>query len=330
MAGEFAEKIRLDDANQKILRENRQKVPGMTLFKNTFFGQLFNMMKTNWFMLLFCLPVAAWLLWSSIRGGALDIRIPYSGNIGIGYPVVNDAAAQGLSASFNSAWQDALIMFVLIIVAAVGLAGVFNSAKYYCWGMKIKVVKTSLRGIKNSYAAFMWTGLLLGVCYVLIIYCSYLFPMYNVALGWQIAGWIAVGLFTAFILLLAVFVLPQAAMFNLSLIDMLKNAFRLAFKFIGPNLAILIIGLLPYGLLFLSFNSFVQTVAYMLFFMFAFSWTAVIWTIYVQFLFDSVYDENKKPAADAPHPPTPGAPKPKKKPAQKPQYVNPKKKKKIQ
>jgi len=338
----FADKLHLDEANQKILRENRLDVSGFTLFKNVMLGQIGSVVKVNWLVLLFCLPAVAWFFWGNWRGMAFDITLPHSGNMGVGYPFIPNVGAMALGIAFRNAMFNAVIMLPLIAIAAAGLAGAFNVIKYLCWGMKIKVIKTFFRGVKNSYASFVWMGVIISLCYMLILFCWYAFDVFELAAGLRIAALIGAGLVSAAVLLLSMFVFVQAAMFNLSLFAMLKNAFRVGFKFLLQNIVIVAVGLATFLLLLIPgapsgmLAMLAQAIPVMVFFMLAFGWTATVWTIYGQFLFDAMYDPNKKAEAQVvrddderggtnnnPHNPS------KKKNTQKASYVNPKKKKKA-
>jgi len=332
----FADKLHLDEANQKILRENRQDVSGFALFKNIVLTQFWAVVKVNWLVLIFCIPAVVVMFWGNWRSAAFDMTLPHSGNIGVGYPIIPNINAMALAQSFRLAMFNAAIMLPLIALAAAGLAGAFNVIKYLCWGMKIKIAKTFFRGVKNSYAAFIWMGVIISLCYLLIMFCWYAFDVYGLGLGLKVAALIGAGVLSAVVLLISMFVFVQASMFNLSLFAMLKNAFRLGFKFLLQNIVIVAIGVLSFGLLFIPGNMIVQTIGFMLFFMLAFSWVATVWTIYAHFLFDAVYDPDKKAEAHVvssysddnsvggnnPHNP------PKKKSTQKVAYVNPKKGKK--
>lgn len=295
MAKHFTERLILDEVNLKILKENRPKTGGFNIFKKSFLGQFFNNVKANWIMLIFCIPAAIWLIMSKVNQMSLDTTIPYSGNLA-GYPIVNDAHIVGAYQDYQLALKRALYMMPLIIIGSVGLAGIFNVVKYFTWDFEIKIFKTFFRGIKNSYAHFLWVGMMLSICYLLLAFVFNIFNVYpSVHIAWKVISYVVVILFCLFVILISIFITTQASVFNLTLLETIKNSFILAFRFPLQNILIAIAGLLSMILPFITFNYLIQMIAYMLFFMTAFSWTASVWTVYTHYIYDLMYVEKPKP-----------------------------------
>jgi len=298
----FSEKIILDEANLKILHENRkgQTLGGFGLFKNIITKKFWTTVKTNWLTLLFVLPMIAWIFWWRMRSGSLDMTLPYSSNIGFGYPFIFGTTDISLAQRWGLALNYSLVMIPLIALACLGLAGTFNVMKYIVWGMDIKIIKTFFKGIKNSWFAFLWMGAILALCFFMMVSFSFIFDVYQVSVAVKIIMLIIGSLISLFALIMAVFVFTQGAMFSLSISQMLKNAARLVPKFIIQNIFIALIGTLLIVLVLLPIGSggFLGTLlvmlGFILFFMLAFTWLSSAYTIYSHFIFDALYDSKRK------------------------------------
>ena len=80
------------------------RLPGSrwAVFKDVFFNRLGAMVKISLLTLLFMLPALAWIIFMNMVLKVDAAIVPYSGNLGIGYPVVTDAAFLGQYRTFMS------------------------------------------------------------------------------------------------------------------------------------------------------------------------------------------------------------------------------------
>jgi len=338
----FSDKLTLDESNLKILHENRKEQPlgGFRLFKHTLMKNFWQSVKINWLSLVFVAPVIVWVFFWRMAILELNATLPYSSNIGIGYPFIPNVDAVSLSARFSLGLNRALLMIPMIGLACVGLAGAFNVMKYIVWGMDVKIIKTFFKGIKNSFLPFIWMGVILSLCFFMLVMFWYGFGVYDFSLGGRIVLIILGSIISLFALMMSVFVFTQASMFSLPILDILKNALRLALKFVIQSIFIAVIGVSAIFLIFIPatgggiFGTILTAIGFIFFFMFAFSWLASAYTIYSHFIFDAMYDSQKKgedkrggDSYDNGHTHVPQQANPQKK-KQKQVYINPKKGKK--
>ena len=296
------DKLKLDEQNQKILRTNRQtqQVGGFSLFKNVVFGQMRQIIKANFLAIAFCLPAIVWVWWSSFQMSTLTAALSYSASIGFGYPVNADLFIISQTQRFLRSFNSALILMPLIAIAFAGLAGMFNVVKYLCWGMEVKIIKTFFKGVKNGYAAFIWMGTIIAIIYLLFTLAISGFDVWGVPIWLKVLSIILLSFIALYTLILSVFVFSQAQMFNLSVMTMLKNAFILSTKFVLQNIFIAIVGIIGFFILLIPFPtgntifSLVQIFSMAIVFMLALGFLSTAWTIYSQFIFDAVFDPDKK------------------------------------
>jgi len=297
----FSDKLILDEPNLKILSENRKEIDvgGFKLFKNVITKKFWATVKVNWLSLVFALPLIVWIFFWQMRTIQLNITLPYSSGIGVFYPSVPNASHVSVAARWSLALQTALIMIPMVALACVGLAGAFNVMKYVVWGMDIKIIKTFFKGVKNSFLPFIWMGVILALCFLMMTSFVFIFDYHSISVAVKVIMLIIGSIISLFAIIMTMFMFSQASMFNLSMLDMLKNSARLSFKFILQNIFVSIAGTLVIVLLLIPsgagfFGMLLTMMGFILFFMFAFSWLAAAYTIYTQFIFDAAYSAKKK------------------------------------
>ena len=92
------------------------RLPGSrwAVFKDVFFNRIGAMVKISLLTLLFMLPALAWIILMSLVKRADATVVPYSANIGLGYPVVIDAVQAGASRTFMFNIQTYAVLIPLI------------------------------------------------------------------------------------------------------------------------------------------------------------------------------------------------------------------------
>ena len=119
----------------------------------------------------------------------------------------------------------------------------------------------------------------------------------DLALAWKIVA-IAVNVIVmAFALVMSFYILTQAALYDLPMGKLIKNAFWLTVSFVIQNVIMLVFSLVPVALLLLCGSStFLNIIIFMVLAMVGFSYIACVWTIYTHYvygmLFTAVADQN--------------------------------------
>ncbi len=290
MAKNLVDKLYVDEYNHEYLLKNYQEGGRFKLFSNVFFGKIGAMSKANWMMLLFCIPAFVAIFYAAYRALDIESSVPFSSNYGLGYPVVTDLEEIYRNLTFKNNMLRALLLIPGIIVGFLGLAGAFNVIKYECLGFNVKIIKTFFKGIKNNFITFLWLGLVNALIFFQLIASIEHYGNFDMALGWQIVTITLSCILMAFSAIISLYVMTQAALYDMPLLKMLKNAFLFATSFLLQSILIFIISLVPVGLLFLmNVSYFLQLVVIMICAMLGFSYIICIWTIYTHYVFNVAF-----------------------------------------
>ncbi len=286
MKANLIDKLYVDKANHDYLTENYLEGSRFKLFSNVFFGKMGAMSRANWMMLLFCLPAFAVLFYAYYLTIQYSAYTPFSGNLGIGYPVVSNAEEIYSALMYKNSMFRALLLVPCVIVGFVGLAGAFNVIKYQSLGIDVKIFKTFFKGVKNNAVTHIWLGLINSMLFLLLTFTINGFGVENLHLAIKIISIILVSVLFAFSIIVSMFIMTQSALYDMPLSNMIKNAVRLTFTFVLQNIIILIFSLVPVGLLFIMNTSYIlQLIVIMVCAMLGFSYIICIWTIYSHYVY---------------------------------------------
>lgn len=292
------------------------------------------LVKVNLLVILFALPAIAWFAIMTMMKSADSMLVPYSSNIGIGYPVVTDAIAVGNYRAFTFDVQTWLVMIPLIMVASLGLAGAFYVIKKLVWGENIPIGAQFFKGIKMNWLPFLLSSLLLGISVFLVIFNLGAYSNYmNVSKALKIVG-IAMSI-VQFILVIfmMMFLTTQAVTYKLGGWGLIKNSFLFAVALLPQNIFIAVISALPV-LLALILPQFLSMILLVFFLLLGVAFIILLWTVYGQWAFDKFINDNVEGAVKnkgmyVPTPEEKAAAAERERKAKSVRYTNPKKKKKT-
>ena len=262
----------------------------ISYFLRTFGAKLKDALKFNLlYSAIFALP----LLFSAFALPIILNKMVFDGknfisNFAIGFPGVADDVNASISELF---YNFRIILFPCLIfsifVAFVGMSGLFHCARGLMWDEKVKTA-SFFRGIKYLWKPFMLTGAIVAALSAAIMY----------AVGWHFELMLTnaanAGSWIVFILsLLAglalvcvlIVLLPTFACYDFKFKDALFNSFKFFALMPVPNI---VLGVLSIGILLLSAigNVLMVLIGGLLLFL-GFSFYAMMWTTYGQYLFDA-------------------------------------------
>lgn len=308
------------------LTPERAKMSKWAIFKFLFFHRFGTMVLLNILTLLFALPAVAVVLLFYMNKAVAAGFLPYSSNIGIGYPVVVDAVAQGAMTSFNYTLMEFLILIPCIAFFAIGLSGSLYVIRKLIWEEQTKTIKDFFRGIKKCWFQSLIVGTFFGMSLFLLIFSLYYFDAYGLSVGLKALSITLSVILFVFMVLFTSFFMTQNAAFKMKFTVLVRNSLLFV---LGTNVqAVFFIGL---GLLpvYLMFIPGITTLLLILYALFGFSFSALAISAYChhcyeKFLYDKITDKPasvySKRSSDADD----GAQAKKKQPAV---YKNPKKRK---
>ena len=264
------------------------KLPGSrwAQFKDIFRNRFGALVKINLLVLLFALPAIAWYVIVSLMKQVDGAMVPYSSNIGVGYPVVTDAALIGQYRAFSFEIQRWLIMIPLLVIAGIGLAGGFYVIRRLVWDQGIAVGGDFFRGIKYNFLPFLWSSLFMGISLFLVMFNIHAYNNFtDIHVAWKIVG-IAVSVIQfILIMFMMMFLTTQAVTYKLKIWGLIKNSFLFAIALVPQNLFFLAISIIPIVLM-LVLPTMFSIFIVMIYAFIGFSYLILVWTLYAHSMFD--------------------------------------------
>lgn len=269
------------------------KLPGtrFKVFKDVLFNRIGALVKINLLVLLFALPAIAWVVIVNMMKQVDGTLVPYSGNIGIGYPMVEGAIAFGQTRMFAFDMQMYLVLIPCIMIASIGLSGAFYVMRRLVWGEGITVVGHFFKGIKQNFLPFLWSSLFAGISLFLVMANFGIYDnMVDVHIAWKVIG-IAMSIIQ-FVLLLSmmIFLTTQAVTYKLKTWGLIKNSFLFAIALLPQNLIMLAISSLPI-IIILILPSMISMFGLMIFALLGFSFIILVWTVYAHWAYDKFIND---------------------------------------
>lgn len=274
------------------------RLPGSrwAVFKDVFFNRIGAMVKISLLTILFMLPALAWLIFMSLVKRADATVVPYSANIGLGYPVVTDAIAMGTYRTFMFNIQTYAVLIPLIMIAGIGFAGAFHTMKLLGWGEGVSVGGTFFTGVKRNWVNFLWIFLFAGVSiFVFMFNISAYGQMTSIHKAWKI---IAVSLSCVQLVLMLCMLLylcTQNVTYKLGFVGLVKNSFLFSIALFPQNIFFLICSILPFILIMLLPMQ-IAIFFWMIVIFLGPAYVVLIWTVFSQYVFDKYVNDRVKGA----------------------------------
>lgn len=264
------------------------KLPGTRwgLFKDVFFNRFGAMVKISLLTTLFCVPMIAWLIIMYFVRQVDGAMIPYSGNIGIGYPVVIDAQSIGVARAFYYDMAMYVGMIPWLLVAGIGFSGAFYVMKLLAWGEGVSVTSNFWKGIRQNWKKFFVFFLFAAFSAFLYMFnlssYSYLTDMPDFL---RTMSLIFATIQFVLMLIIMMFLTTQSVMYTSKMGALFKNSILFAIALLPQNLFFLVLSLLPIviiSLLSLDISIFL----WIAFALVGFSYVILVWTVYAHWAYD--------------------------------------------
>lgn len=325
----FVQRMMFGNENKPDLTPERMKMSKWAMFKYLFFSRFGTMVALNMLTALFALPAVGVIILFYLNITVSNGYIPYSANIGLGYPVVIDAIAQGDLVEFSYRLMEYLILIPCIAVFALGVAGNLYVMRKLVWEEPTSTFKDFFRGIRKCWLGAIFIGLVIGMTIVMFLFSLSYFDVYKQSVAVKALCITLSSILLVLIVLFSAFFLTQNAAFKMRPMALIRNSALFVF---GTNvLSVIFVGIaISPSLLALIPN--ITIILAMIYVFIGFSFTTLVLTIYChycyeRFLYDKIdastvyakrvndiYDEKAKPQPKAKKQPT--------------SYKNPKKRKK--
>lgn len=292
----FFEKLAMGKDNLPDFLPSQLPGSRWALFKDVFFNRFGAMVKISLLSLLFMLPAIAWILFVGMLKSADGYMIPYSSNIGLGYPVVTGAIEIGKYRTFMRDVGLYTVLIPLISIAFIGLSGAFYVLRNFAWGEGEGVGAAFFHGIKSSWKNFIWIGIFVGtsVCATLLTISAFSnVSNLNPFIKWF--GLIFSILQCVMVLSMAIFLTTQEVTYNLRAPHLFKNSFLYAISLVPFNLFFLVVSAIPIIIILILPTQIVSFVIAI----FAFigpAFIMLVWTVYAHWVYDRYVNDKVKGA----------------------------------
>lgn len=304
----------------------RMNVSKFELFKSIFFNKFGTMVLLNLLTALFAIPAAIVIVLFYLNTTIALGLVPYSANIGIGYPVIVGAEALGALVSYNYGIIQYLLLVPCIALFAVGVSGNMYVMRKFVWGESAKLFKDFFRGIKKGGLPAFVTGLVYGIIVLATVFSLMYFDAYGLHVAYKAVSVTVSMIVLVFATMFAAFFMTQCVAFDVRISTMLRNSALFVF---GNNVRALVFIGIAVAPVFAVFIPGMAMLYIMLFVLLIISYVTLVCTLYCQNCYKNYLcvKGTEKPVAEIKREES-SDDKPiasvKKKP-QTPQYKNPKK-----
>jgi hypothetical protein len=298
---------------------------------------LSELFKVELLLLVFALPLIAVLGFYILykKPEALS-DFTFANFMGIGYTDAVNTEAEGIAAIYSVFREMLLWMVPAFTIFGFGAAGAFYCSRGYMWSEPVVVRKAFFRGIKKLWKYYVPIFAVIGAL-VTGLGTAILTGLEDVILGtagfwsyFMLIGGIVIGVIGIMYLIM---LLPMFACYKFKLGEYLKNAVLLNMLMLPPTLILAAVTVAPFVLF---RNGFAANIFYVVFAIIGIVFIIMMWTAYAQNVYEVMIEgmyqarieseKKKKAEAKAEKSEKLGGQQAKK-PQQKQQFVNPKKKK---
>ncbi len=331
----IVQRMMFGNENKPDLTPERMKMSKWAMFKYLFFHRFGTMVALNMLTALFAVPAVLVIILFYMNVTVNSGLIPYSSNLGIGYPVVIDAIAQGNMMTFTYNIYEFAMLVPCIAVFALGVGGNLYVMRKLIWEEPTRTIKDFFRGIKKTWLASVLMGLAYGLTLLLFEFSLGYFDAYSLSVSLKALSITLSSILLVFMTLFAAFLMTQNAAFKMRATVLIRNSVLFIFGTHIMSIIFIAVGIAP---VFLAFIPGITILFAMLYIFIGFSFSTLVISLYChycyeRFLYDKVenapavytkrandiYDTDKKDGEDAVQKTKKQAPVP---------YKNPKKRKK--
>lgn len=249
--GNIVRRMMFGNENKPDLTPEQTNMSKWAMFKFLFFNRFGTMVALNLLACIFAIPAVIVVILFSMNIRISDTLIPYSANLGIGYPVVIDAFAQGTMVTFSYHIIEFLILVPCIAIFALGVAGNLYVMRKLIWEEPTRTVKDFFRGIKKCWFPALVIGFVMGFTVLLFVFTLGFFDAYGLSIALKAISITLASLLLVFMTLFTSFFMTQNAAFTMRASVLIRNSVLFV---LGTNVqAILFIGIAvaPIGLWFI-------------------------------------------------------------------------------
>lgn len=293
--GNIVRRMMFGNENKPDLTPEQMNMSKWAMFKYLFFSRFGTMVALNLLSAIFAIPGIIVIVLFSMNIRITDGLLPYSANLGIGYPVVTDAVAQGALVTFNYHIFEFLTLVPCIAVFALGIAGNLYVIRKLIWEEPTSTAKDFFRGIKKCWFPAVVMGFVMGFTLLLFVFTIGYFDAYELSTVYKVLSIIGATLVLVFITLFTAFFMTQNAAFTMRPMVLIRNSLLFV---LGTNIqAVFFIGI-AIAPIFLWMIPQMTVVVAMIYAFMGVSFTTLVMSLYCHYCYQRfLYDKIERPSA---------------------------------
>lgn len=220
----IVQRMMFGDENKPDITPEQSNISKWGMFKELFFHRIGSMVALNILVAIFALPAVAVIVIFYMNKSISAGLIPYSANIGFGYPVVTDAVAQGVFTEFNYTLFEFLLLIPGIMIFALGVSGNMYVIRKLIWGEPTSTFKDFFRGIKKCWIGSLVIGLCDGLTALLFVFTLGYFDAYGLEVQYKVMSIILSSILVVLMSLFTAFFMTQNVAFKMRPGVLIRNS----------------------------------------------------------------------------------------------------------
>lgn len=248
----IVQRMMFGNENKPDLTPEHMKMSKWAMFKYLFFHRFGTMVALNLLTCLFAVPAVLIYVLFYLNISVSNGLIPYSANLGIGYPVTMDAVALGVTMTFNYKLLQYALMVPGIAVFALGVAGNLYVMRKLIWEQPTRTFKDFFIGIKKCWLGALLIGFAFGLTVLFLVFSLGYFDAYYHSTPLKALSITLSIILLIFMILFTSFFMTQNAAFKMRPMVLIRNSVLfivgthiLSIIMIGVGIAPVFLALIP-------------------------------------------------------------------------------------
>lgn len=286
--GKFIEKLLMGAEKSETYARDSLPSNRWELFWDIFKGRFGKLVIINLLTTLFLIPLYALFIIRSIMMTGLGGTYPFNQPFGTGYLAPESMIGYNESIVFSANLYSFLFLPLVMVIAAVGIAGCAYVIRNMVWTEGLFVSNDFWHGIKTNFKSIALTLAIYSLILYLGIVADSLMSqilVYNLLPTWLV--YVVKILLYAVLIFFGIMVMHMITMtvtYDLSFGKLFKNAFYLTIGAFPANIVFIALGGLFFLLLFMG--DFMLGIGIILLLLFGVSYAMLVWTDYCHWLYD--------------------------------------------
>ncbi len=258
------------------------------LFWDIFKGRFWKLVIINLLVLIFFIPLFALFFLRTNGISNMGMLYPFSQGFGIGYQAPLSMMGYAQDIIFNVDLMIYLFFPIVLMIAAVGIAGGAYVIRNMVWTEGIFVANDFWKGVKQNIKQLLVIVLVYSLVFYFITLSLDMCEQ-NLARGagirWlfivsKILSYIILGFYTV----MTLHMITMSITYKLKFRHLVKNSFLLTLGLLPQNLFFILLGIIPFILF--SIGGVCLIIGVILIILFGFSLFLLIWTNYSHWIYD--------------------------------------------